>query len=68
LDLFLASSFVRLELDLDIHAGGQVEPVRFAVLTISLVDASRIRWSKALSLILMFWLCISMVLERRRAR
>src|SRR5262245_11425012 len=43
-------------------------PVRFAVLTISLVDASRIRWSKALSLILMFWLCISMVLERRRAR
>jgi hypothetical protein len=35
-------------------------PVRFAVLTISLVDASRMRWSKALSLILIFWLCIPM--------
>src|SRR5262249_39634776 len=42
-------------------------PVRFAVLTISLVDASRMRWSKALSLILMFWLCISMAPKLRSA-
>src|SRR6266508_3835443 len=42
-------------------------PVRFAMFTISLVDASRMRWSKALSLILMFWLCISMASTFRSA-
>src|SRR5262249_20171519 len=42
-------------------------PVRLAVFTISLVDASRMRWSKALSLILMFWLCISMASKSRSA-
>src|SRR5471030_2899829 len=33
-------------------------PVRLAVLTISRVELSRIRWSKAFSLMRKFWLCI----------
>jgi hypothetical protein len=38
------------------------------VLTISCVDWSSTRWSKALSLIRMFWLSISVSLSPGRAR
>ena len=36
-----------------------VAPVRFAVFTISRVELSRIRWSKAFSLMRIFWFCMS---------
>src|SRR5436190_15047170 len=58
--LFLSMCGERLTVNFSILVGSGIgprtcAPVRFAVLTISRVDASRMRWSNALSRIRMFW-------------
>src|SRR5688572_24413806 len=61
--LFLSTWGERLTVKRSILVGNGIgprtcAPVRFAVFTISLVELSRIRWSKALSRIRMFWPCM----------
>src|SRR5229473_1313659 len=58
--LFLSMCGERLTVNFSILVGSGIgprtcAPVRLAVLTISRVDASRMRWSNALSRIRMFW-------------
>src|SRR5208282_886978 len=58
--LFLSTWGERFTVNFSILVGSGIgprtcAPVRLAVATISRVDASRMRWSNALSLILMFW-------------
>src|ERR1700761_2445220 len=58
--LFLSTCGERLTVNFSILVGSGIgprtwAPVRLAVATISRVDASRMRWSNALSRILMFW-------------
>src|SRR3954466_1962769 len=65
--LFLSTCGDRLTVNFSILVGSGIgprtcAPVRFAVLTISRVDVSRMRWSKALSRMRMFWPFISISL------
>src|SRR5246500_2803234 len=58
--LFLSTCGERLTVNFSILVGSGIgprtcAPVRLAVLTISRVDASRMRWSNALSRMRMFW-------------
>src|SRR5215831_16952493 len=66
--LFLSTCGERLTVKRSMRVGSGIgpltcAPVRLAVFTISLVELSRIRWSKALSRILMFWPCIFTLLR-----
>src|SRR5882757_4267445 len=61
--LFLSTCGERLTVKRSIRVGSGMgprtcAPVRLAVFTISLVELSRIRWSKALSRMRMFWPCM----------
>src|SRR5215475_7769196 len=71
--LFLSTCGERLTVKRSILVGSGIgprtwAPVRLAVFTISLVELSRIRWSKALSRIRMFWPCMFCLLRLSRSR
>src|SRR6516225_11565454 len=64
--LFLSTCGERFTVNFSMRVGSGIgprtcAPVRLAVLTISLVDVSSTRWSKALSLILMLVLSMAMI-------